>query len=333
LKSTREQALKLAHIIILLGLALLCGGRAVLAVEGTTAAGPIGGTDIRSAQLPPPGLYGGVIGLISPVKEIHDGGGQPVPGLNAVDLIAKMVGPFFVYVPDLKLWDGSIGLIGVFPVGQLCGQVISAVPRRCVSGFGDPYFELSWSRSFGQLRRSRDPTALPILEGLTVSVGLGVVVPIGHYNAQTQAANGVTIGNNTWDVAPSIAVTYTTAPLLAEGTEFSAKLYWNNYWTNPQTHYQAGSLLDVDFAVTERIGRFQLGLTGFYAFQIADDRQFGVIVGPDGRRIKYLNLGGVLNYDIPEWGAVFRIKALSTIVSQNAVVSKALVIGLAKKLY
>jgi hypothetical protein len=317
----------------LLGVALLCSVPSAFAVEGTTAAGPIGGTDIRSAQLPPPGLYAGIVGLVSPVKQVHDGSGQSVPGLDSVDLIAKVAGPFFVYVPNFRLLDGSVGLIGVFPVGQLCGQLVSAVPRRCTSGFGDPYFELSWSRSFGKLRPSLYPGALPIMEGLAVGVGLGVVVPIGHYDMQTQAGNGVTIGNNTWDVAPSIAVTYTTAPLLAEGTEFSAKLYWNNYWTNPQTHYHAGSLLDIDFAVTERIGRFQAGVTGFYAFQIADDRQFGAVVSPDGRRIKYLNVGGILNYDIIEWGAAVRIKALTTIVSENAVVSKTLVIGFAKKLY
>jgi hypothetical protein len=304
-----------------------------LAIEGTTVAGPIGGTDIRSALLPPPGLYGGIIGLISPVHEIHDGSSQAVPGLDAVDLIAKMAGPFFIYVPDVKVFDGSIGLIGVFPVGQLCGQLVSAVPSRCTSGFGDPYFEVAWSRSFGQLRRSRDPGAFPIMEGLTVGLGLGVVVPIGHYDAQTQAANGVTIGNNTWDLAPSVAITYTTPPVLAEGTEFSAKLYWNKYWPNPKTHYHAGSLINVDFAITEHIGRFQVGVAGFYAFQVADDRRFGVVVVPDGRRIEYLNVGGVLNYDIAELGAVIRVKALTTVVAGNAVVSKSLVVGFAKKLY
>jgi hypothetical protein len=304
-----------------------------LAVEGTTAAGPIGGTDIRSALLPPPGLYGGAIGLVSPVHEVRDGTGKPVPGLDAVHLVARIVGPFFIYVPDFKLFDGSIGLIGVFPVGQQCGQLVSTVPSRCKSGFGDPYFEVAWSRSFGQLRRSRDPGAFPIMEGLAIGLGLGVVLPIGQYDARTQAANGITMGNNTWDIAPSIAVTYTTPPLIFEGTEFSAKLYWNNYWTNPVTHYKAGSLLDVDFAITERIGRFQVGATGFYAFQVADDRHLGIVVPPDGRRIEYMTAGGILNYDIAEYGAVIRVKALTTVVAQNAVVSKSLVVGFAKKLY
>jgi hypothetical protein len=37
------------------------------AVEGATAAGPIGGRDIRSAILPPPGLYVGAVGLYNDV--------------------------------------------------------------------------------------------------------------------------------------------------------------------------------------------------------------------------------------------------------------------------
>jgi hypothetical protein len=304
-----------------------------LAVEGNTAAGPIGGTDIRSAMLPPPGLYAGAIGLLSPVHDIHDGQGHAVSGLDAVDLIARIAAPFVVYVPDVQVFGGSVGLIATVPMGQECGQLVSFIPRRCISGIGDPYLEAAWSRSFGHLRPSRDHNALPIMEGLTIALGLGVVVPAGKYDSKLQVSNGITIGNNTWDVAPTIAFTYTTPPLLAEGTEFSAKLYWNNYGTNPDTHYQAGSLLDIDFAVTEHIGRFQVGLTGFYAFQIADDRKSGIVVAPDGREIELLNLGGVVNYDLPELGAAIRVKALTTVVARNAVVSQSVVVGFVKKLY
>lgn len=320
-------------LLACMGDALFVGFFPSNAVEGNTAAGPIGGSDIRSAFLPPPGFYGGAIGLASVVGDIKNGSGETVPGLDAIHLTAKIAAPFFIYVPDFKVFDGSIGLFGVFPAGGECGQLVSVVPRRCISGFGDPYFEVAWSRSFGQLRPSRYPGALPIMEGLTVGLGLGVVLPIGKYDAQTQRANGITIGNNTFDIAPSIAATYTTPPLIFEGTEFSAKLYWNNYRTNPTTQYKAGSLLDVDFAITEHIGRYQVGLAGFYAFQVADDRQFDVVVPPDGRKISYMTLGGVLNYDMPEYGAIFRVKALTTVVARNVVVSNTIVFGFAKKLH
>jgi hypothetical protein len=318
---------------VLLGAGVASNAFPCLAAEGTTAAGPIGGTDIRSAMLPPPGLYGGVIGLNSHVPEIVDGKGQPVPGLDAVDLTARIAAPFFVYVPDLQVLGGSVGLIGVFPGGQECGQVVSAFPSRCTWGMGDPYFEFAWSRSFGQLRPSQYPGALPILQGLVIGAGIGVVLPVGKYEPQLRATNGVSLGNNIWDVAPTIAVTYTTPPLIAEGTELSAKLYWNNYAVNPDTQYQAAPLLDVDFAVSEHIGRFQVGLAGIYAFQTGQDRQFGMVVPPDGRRFEYMALGGVLNYDMPEYGAAMRVKVLSTVFGRNTGISQAIAFGFAKKLY
>jgi hypothetical protein len=312
---------------------LLGAASACLAAEGTTAAGPNGGTDIRSALLPPPGLYGGVIGVDSHVPEIVDGKGNPVPGLDAVDLNARLVAPFFVYVPDVKVLGGSVGVLGVFPGGQELGQVVSAFPWRSTWGMGDPYFELAWSRYFGQARPSKYPGALPILEGLAISAGIGVVVPVGKYEPQLRATNGLSIGNNIWDVAPTIAVTYTTPPLLAEGTELSAKLYWNNYGINPDTQYQASPLVDVDFAISEHIGKFQVGFAGTYLFHTGEDWQHGVVVPPDGRRLEYMALGGVLNYDMPEIAAAVPVKVLSTVLGRNIGISQVIAVSFAKKLF
>jgi len=303
------------------------------AAEGTTAAGPIAGTDIRSAVLPPPGVYGGAIALNSHAPEIADGKGNPVPGLDAVDLTARVAAPFFLYVPDVQVFGGSVGVFGLFPGGQECGRLVSAIPSRCTLAMGDPYFELAWSRSFGHLRPSRDPGALPILEGFVIGAGIGVVTPFGKFEPQLRATNGISLGNNIYDVAPSVAVTYTTTPLIAEGTEFGAKFYWNSYGINPATQYQASPLIDLDFAVSERIGRFQAGLTGVYLAQTGEDRQFGVVVPPDGRRLEYLALGGVLNYDLPEYAAAIRVKALQTVLGRNAGISQVIAIGFAKKLF
>jgi hypothetical protein len=318
--------------VLLIGCAL-AEASSVNAAEGPVAAGPIGGTDIRSAVLPPPGVYGGVIGESSVVHEVNDGAGHSAPGLDAVDLNAKVIAPFFVWTPNVTLFGGSLGLVGVFPTGQESGQLVSFIPKRFVSGFGDPYVELDWSRSFGKVRALRDPGAFPVVEGLVVAAGLGAVVPIGQYDPQLQRSNGISLGNNTFDLAPSLAVTYTTPPLLFEGTEFSAKLYWNQYWENPQTHYKSSPLIDLDFAITEHIGRFQGGFTGVFFRQVSEDMQNGVAVLPDGRRAEYLALGGVLNTDIAEWGAAIKIKALTTVLAKNAGESKVIVIGFAKKFY
>lgn len=304
-----------------------------IAAEGATAAGPIGGSDIRSALLPPPGIYGGIIGASTAANELKDGAGQNIAALDAVNLRSTVGGAMFLYVPELEVFGGSVGLFGFVLAGPVCGQLISAIPSRCATAVGDPYFEISWSRSFGQMRPSHDPLAFPIMEGLTVGLGLGAVIPVGYYDAGIQATNGVSVGNKTFDLAPSVALTYTTPPLIAEGTEFSAKVYVNNYGANPVTDYKAAAIVDLDFAISEHIGRWQVGAAGVYLRQIADDRLAGVVVAPDGRQLESLAFGGVVNYDITEMGAAIKFKALTTVLAQNTAVGKVFVVSLAKKLY
>ena len=68
-------------------------------------------------------------------------------------------------------------------------------------------------------------------------------------------------------------------------------------------------------------------------FQTGQDRQFGTVVPPDGRRLEYMAVGGVINYDIAEYNALIRFKANTTVFSQNGVVAKLFVLTLAKKLF
>lgn len=310
----------------------LCGIATAPAVEGTTAAGPLGGTDIRSAQLPPPGLYAGSIFLAGDAPMLVDGKGRSIPALNAAHFTAKAIGPFFIYVPNVQLFGGSIGVLGVVPYGAECGRLFAAQQWSCAWGAGDPYFEIAWSRYFGTPRPSRDPGAFPILEGLTIGVGLGAVVPVGQYKVQQVTQQGIGMGNNILDIAPSIAMTYMTSPMLAEGTELSAKVYWNFYRSNPATQYHTADLVNVDFAISERSGRIQAGITGFYAFQFGRDKQYGATVLPDGRRTELLLLGGILAYDMPEYALSMKIKAVTTAWAENAARSTTLVFGFIKKM-
>jgi len=302
-----------------------------LAAEGPTIAGPIGGADIRSAQLPPPGLYGGMLLLGSPAYDFVDGHGKTIRALSAARLTKWFDGPFFIYVPDVKVLGGSIGLAGIVPNGALCGHLFANNPSECKSGIGDPYVEISWSRSFGYLRPSRFPGALPIHQGLTTMVGFGAVLPLGQYDPTDLTTQARSIGTNIYDFAPSLAFTYTTPPIFAEGTEFSAKMYLNNYLTNPATDYATGSIFNVDFAISERIGRFQVGLAGSYLLQVTDDTQFGVLIPPDGRRAKGLALGAIVNYDMPEIEASVKIKPIAAVRAENTVYFWGISIGWIKK--
>jgi hypothetical protein len=323
LKETGVQVPRLLLIVI-----FLCGAcEPLLAVEGPTAAGPIGGTDIRSATLPPPGLYGGTIQLAAGTLDFVDGNGETIPALREAHLAKQIAGPFLFYVPDVKVLGGSIGFGGIIPAGNQCGHLFVGESSRCTVDVGDPYVEIDWSRSFGTLRPSQYPGAYPIFQGLTILVGFGAVIPAGGYDASDLTEQALSIGNNIWDFAPTVGITYTTPPILAEGTEISARLYWNNYLENPETHYSTGDLLNLDFAVTERIGRFQVGVAGFYAVQIEDDK----LIPPDGRQAETLQLGGVLNYDMPEYASTLKLKALTSVTAENTVRSWGVIFGWIRK--
>jgi hypothetical protein len=109
------------------------------------------------------------------------------------------------------------------------------------------------------------------------------------------------------------------------------RFFWNNYIENRDTHYQTGDLLDLEFAVSERIGRFQVGITGFYASQVEDDELFGVPIPPDGRRTKNAQLGPILNFDMPANNSSVKVKALTTVLTENTVKSWAVIFGWFKK--
>ena len=144
-------------------------------------------------------------------------------------------------------------------------------------------------------------------------------------------ARVLSIGTNIWDFAPSVALTYTTRPILAEGTEFSAKAYYNTYLENPDTHYLTGDIINVDFAVSEHIGRFQVGVAGFFATQIGDDELFGVPIPPDGLQAETLQMGPVIAYDMPKHTMSMKLKALTSVYSINTVTSWGVTFGVFKK--
>ncbi len=289
------------------------------AVEGPAAAGPIGGTDIRQALPAPPGVYGGTVQAFAKSRGFVDGKGDRVPALREGKLVKAIGGPFLVYVPDTTVLGGTLTLGGIVPFVHQCGNLFAGEDRDCKTGMGDPYVEADWSRFFGTWRPSKHPDAYPIAEGLAVLFGLGAVLPLGEYDHRDLRAQAISAGTNIWDVSPAVAVTYTTAPWLAEGTEFSGKLFWNNYFTNHKTDYRAGDVLNLDFAVTEHVGPLQVGLAGIYATQLEDDRLAGRRIPPDGRRAELLQLGGVAAYDMPSLGTSLKIKATTTAHAENTV--------------
>ncbi|MEZ5873594.1 MAG: transporter, partial [Hyphomicrobiales bacterium] len=242
-----------------------------------------------------------------------------IPALRDINLHKELAGPFLYYVPEVKVLGGSIGMGAIVPFGNQCGHLFVGQPNDCNFAVGDPYAEIDWARYFGTPRPSRHAGALPIPQGLAVLVGFGVVFPAGQFDSSTPLDQAISIGTNIWDFAPSIAVTYTTRPIIGEGTEFSGKFFWNNYLKNQETDYDTGDLLDFEFAVSEHFGRYQVGVAGFYAWQTEDDMRFGVPIPPDGFRAQVLQVGPVLAIDIPEHGSFVKLKATTTVFVRNTV--------------
>jgi hypothetical protein len=173
--------------LILAAVSIWLAGNRAWAIEGPTIAGPIGGTDIRSAQLPPPGLYGGLILVGATAFDFVDGKGETIPALSEAHLTKYLAGPFLYYVPDLKLLGGSIGLGGIIPGGEQCGRLFIGIPSDCNTGIGDPYVEIDWSRSFGKVRPSKFPGAFPILQGLKLRLPVAALRFMAIKNKRTHA--------------------------------------------------------------------------------------------------------------------------------------------------
>lgn len=316
---------------LLAGFVVLSAASASSAAEGFALAGPVGGTDVRSAQLPPPGLYAGGIYVHAESRGFYDGQGHSVPAFDDLKFSSNIGQGFLIYVPEVQVLGGSVGFAGLASVGANCGRVFQSEPNRCIVGFGDLYLEADWSRHFGVLRPSEYDGGLPIADGLTLALGFGVLFPTGRYDASEATAKALRIGNNVWDFAPTIAATHVTGPILADGTEVSARLYWNNYLENPDTHYSSGSLINLDFALTEHIGRFQPGIAGTFTLQLEDDEQFGVLIPPDGRRANTLLLGPVLAVDLPELDSFLKVKVLTSVLSENAPRQVGVIFGWVRK--
>jgi len=142
---------------------------------------------LSAANLPAraPGLYGGLPVLGAQAFDFLDGKGNTVPALRDINLHKEIVGPFLYYVPKFKVVGGSIGVGGLVPFGNQCGHLFVGEADDCTFAIGDPYAEIDWSRYFGTPRPSRHPGALPILEGLAVLIGFGVVFPAGQFDAST----------------------------------------------------------------------------------------------------------------------------------------------------
>lgn len=322
----RAQSL-LRFIPAVAGLAAAFMMPTALAGETSIYGGPIGGTDIGAAYLPPqPGLYmgAGYVGVTSDrYQDVH---GNKVPFDTGFDASAGVLGLNYVY--DAKVFGGSIASSAQFGYGSRC---VRFGQRNCTSGTADIYSDLFfWSKYLGG-GVAGNPGLAPLPYGLSVGGGLGVTMPTGRYDKHEP----VNTGGNTWIISPNVAVTYLTGPefsLGGDGTEFSARLFYSMPQKNRATDFDAGTVIDVDWAITERYGNWQVGIAGQQAKQIEDDKL------PDGTRTgesKFSSgsVGPVVSVFLPSIGSQLKVKAAANYDAKNTFSGYSLVMVMGWKVF
>lgn len=294
------------------------------AAESISPAGPIGGTDIRSAFLPPPGNYiAGVAGGIN-VQKWYNGNSDP---MNA-DGHVYFAGAGLLHVYDRQFLSGSLGSTLYMGVQRTC---FGFARVSCASGLQDIYSDvLAWSR-FNPSEQFTPGNPMPY--GTAYWVGLGMNVPTGNYDKHRSP----NIGSNFYTVSPNVGVTYTTPSVwpvgLAEATELSARLFFNYYTKNRDSGYQSGYVVSLDFAATQRNGPWQYGITGTTYQQLDDDRLNGSAVANEGSRAASFSIGPLLAYDFSIDGKRYNLMAkfLSTTWGENTTGVSGLTLRLATK--
>lgn len=282
------------------------------AAEGPFYGGPVGGTDIRNAYLPQsPGFYGAAVGGTFWSSHAYNDNGDISP--------VQAHGNFGVV---------ALGLTYVYPFRPLGGTLATSVQGSVSTGylsinnrhdyfrgFGDLYADLiSWSKYLGTpFGKSADARpGLPY--GLTVKAAYSMMFPTGKYDAPPQNS----AGHNVYIYIPNFAATYLTGPnFMGDGLEFSLHVFFDIVGHNSATNYSTGPIYDIDAAISERIGRWQIGVQGYYARQWEDDTQNGRVVAPNGKRLVAANVGPIISYDIPEWKSTVKFKVQLPVYSRN----------------
>ncbi|WP_197022710.1 transporter [Hyphomicrobium sp. 802] len=302
------------------------------AVEGGQYGAPLGGTDIRQAYLPPtPGLYGGIVGIdiAAPTYAGDHGESTRRPAF----LYSEIGGIGLMYVYPIKPFDFTIA-------SSIQIQYAGSVQELTINGrhlkgfaadFGDSYSDLIYASRYLGLFGATPGNNPKYRYGLTAAFGVGAELPIGAYTK----SDFVNIGKNTFIIAPNAALTYLTGPNLSffDGTEISARFFYDTSWENSATHYSGGNLIDLDYSISQRWGNFQFGVAGVFAQQLTADYTTAGLVSPNGNKYTKIDLGPVFAWDSPELGTTFKLKALFPIEHANSYDVNTVVLSASKKLW
>jgi hypothetical protein len=279
---------------------------------------PPGATDTDQAVIPPfPGVYG--LLAVSPeggARTQYDSTGRVVPSADALKLSSQVLAPGLAYVYPFHPFGGTVVSSFVQPVEALQFNIADGTFKDSQAGLQNAYSDLFfWTKHVSNIGST--PGRLPLSYGLSVGLGMALVIPDGYYDRHQP----LSIGSNVWVPDPNAAFTYNTGPHLSFGdnTQISARAFYGIPLENPATHYTSGTVFDVDWSATEQFGLWRFGAAGQYQTQITADNPGNGIQLPDGNRYTEASIGPIIEYLVPGTIAFIKVKWLYTFYHRNYV--------------
>jgi hypothetical protein len=255
------------------GAALLAGmlaGSPAQAVEGGFSIYLLGSGGPDAAVLPP--LEGVFYDNTTYIYDASAGAERQIPlGGNlaaGIDVAAVFNLNSALWVPTTDFLGGTLAVGAVIGVGYLdvhadavitgpLGNEVTIERKDDIFTIGDPALAGSLGWKSGKLY-----SALSVL----------VSLPIGDYHPGRLA----NISLNRFAVDTSFALSWHDDEA---GWDISAKIGYTYNGTNPATDYNSGDDLHVEAAIEKKLGKFSLGLQGYYYNQVSADKGAGARLG------------------------------------------------------
>ena len=225
-----------------------------------------------------PGTYGDFAAAVEPPTKwtirndyYHyqaDGGRSIRSGLLALDADLEMNIDFLtvLYKPDIEFLGGH------YATGVFLPMVVNVDLEAGISVLGSRVARQDDVTRFGDA--TLIPGALYWNKGnFHFALAEYIVTPTGDYDKN----NLVNAGLNYWTFDTDFAVTYLNENT---GQDYSINLGYNYNTENPDTDYQTGQEIHIDYMVNQFFSEtFAVGVHGFYLKQISGDSGSGATLG------------------------------------------------------
>ena len=261
------------------GLVLTISTYPVCATENGATSFPNGGEDFLVAAMPPPGFHGiAYLNRYRADRVAGESGDLAIPfdlRVNALALRLDWVKPASILGADR--W----GALVILP---LVDADLSATPIPGVTISGR-------RRGMGDLTVGNGLHWT--LHSFHAVAALDIVAPTGRYGAN----EAVNIGRNQWVVRFNQMGTW----FPSEAIDVSYRAHVDINFRNRDTDYRSGTTAYLNLAIGWKPGpSTTVGVSSFVLKQLADDRQHGALIGPDGHRLASRGIGPAVKHFLPD---------------------------------